>query len=145
LVAVIYFFGGHYGLNSDPALTATGMKLAELLRSNVVVAAAAWNPLSSFFFLWAITKLHDRAIDWTNVRRMSKARRKSVTAPLKLRGEIVLLLIGRSNGPKDIEIKIHKGKRKQKTLLISKGNIEWNPVSKRVEKYRDWAGPVWQS
>jgi hypothetical protein len=44
LVAVIYFFGGRYGLNSDLQLGATGKRLSELVDASIPVTAPSPDP-----------------------------------------------------------------------------------------------------
>lgn len=39
-------------------------------------------------------------------------------------------------GHKDIEIDVRESSRKLGTLLVSKGNIEWQPAWKSVKKHR---------
>ena len=54
--------------------------------------------------------------------------------------EVKLRLHTKVVASKDVEIEVHESSGKLGTLLISKGNIEWQPAWKSVNKRRmSWA------
>jgi hypothetical protein len=54
--------------------------------------------------------------------------------------EVKLRLHTKVVASKDVEIEVHESSGKLGTLLISKGNIEWQPAWKSVKKHRlPWA------
>jgi hypothetical protein len=54
--------------------------------------------------------------------------------------EVKLRLHTKVVASKDVEIEVHESSEKLGTLLISKGNVEWQPAWKSVKKHRlPWA------
>jgi hypothetical protein len=50
--------------------------------------------------------------------------------------EVKLRLHTKVVASKDVEIDVHESSGKLGTLLISKGNVEWQPAWKSIKKYR---------